>query len=319
MIRFMIRCQAIALLIGCTTAHSVLAWNKAGHMVTGAIAYDLLLAEQPQVVEKTLELLRANPTYERLWKRQLDHLDKADRDRMLFMLAARWADDIRGNRDYDQPTWHYIGTGFIAPGQPHSLQLPKVAEPNAVTAILFNARIARAAPEITDRAIAVTWLFHLVGDIQQPLHACSRVTQQLPDGDRGGNLFFIRVTPESEPINLHKFWDDLIIGRDDYRSIRNRAIELRLRPEFARNQLTELADFSPEAWARESLILGRTVVHRNGELRGGRGELAAVVLPADYPKQAQALAERRAVLGGYRLAQLLATLYLPPPAATTPR
>jgi hypothetical protein len=315
----MSRLLVIVTLLAVVTARPAVAWNKAGHMVTGAIAYDVLLAEQPQVVEKTLELLRANPTYERLWKRQLQQQAEADRDRLLFMLAARWADDIRGDRDYDRPTWHYIGTGFIAPGQPPTLQLPKVPEPNAVTAILFNARMARAAPEFTDRALAVTWLFHLVGDIQQPLHACSRVSEQLPEGDRGGNLFFIRVTPESEPINLHKFWDDLIIGRDDYRSIRNRAIELRLRPEFARDKLTELADFSPEAWAQESLLLGRTIVHRNGELRGGRSEFTAELLPADYPKQAQALAERRAVLGGYRLAQMLATLDPPPPNNTSKR
>jgi hypothetical protein len=33
--------------------------------------------------------------YEIRWKVQLDKLPESERDKMLFMLAARWADDIR--------------------------------------------------------------------------------------------------------------------------------------------------------------------------------------------------------------------------------
>jgi hypothetical protein len=29
-------------------------------------------------------------------------------DHWIFQQAATWPDLIRGNRDYDQPTWHYV-------------------------------------------------------------------------------------------------------------------------------------------------------------------------------------------------------------------
>jgi hypothetical protein len=37
--------------------------------------------------------LEKNPWYQTRWKVQLDKLPQAERDEMLFMLAARWADD----------------------------------------------------------------------------------------------------------------------------------------------------------------------------------------------------------------------------------
>ena len=55
----------------------------------------------------------------------------------------------------------------------------------------------------------------------------------------------------------------------------------------------------------ESFELAKTVVHRNGTLRGGTGEFSAVELPADYTKTGKALAERRGVLAGYRIAEKL--------------
>lgn len=288
------------------------AWSAGGHMLTGAIAYDVLKQDDPAALQKILTLLRANPLYNRMWKSRIEAVAADEQDVYLFMLAARWADDIRDNRDYDHPTWHYIGTGFVAPGEPASVKLPVVEEPNAITALIQNARIARTAPDILDRAVATLWVFHLVGDIQQPLHACSRVTAKMPDGDRGGTRFYIRVTPTSRPISLHKYWDDLLVGSARFRDVRNRATALRLRPEFARNKLKELADSSPEAWAKESLELAVKVVHLNGRLRGGTGELSAEPLPAGYAETAKAAGERRAVLAGYRLAHLLRSGIRPP-------
>lgn len=294
---------AVLLLLLAPTAAR--AWSVGGHMVTGAIAYDLLKRDDPVALREILTLLRANPLYDRMWKERLVGIPADEQDVYLFMLAARWADDVRHNRDYDHPTWHYIGTGFVAPGEPPSVKLPKVAVPNALTELARNARLARTAPDSVDRVVAALWVFHLVGDIHQPLHACSRVTAQMPEGDRGGNRFYIRVKPGNRPISLHKYWDDLLVGSARFRNVRNRATELRLRPEFAREKLTELADTQPEIWARESLDLAVRVVHQNGRLRGGMGELSAELLPAGYAETAKATAERRAVLAGYRLAHLL--------------
>ena len=44
------------------------AWNKPGHMVTGAIAYEVLQAESPQTIAKVIALLKEHPYYETKWE-----------------------------------------------------------------------------------------------------------------------------------------------------------------------------------------------------------------------------------------------------------
>jgi S1/P1 Nuclease len=283
------------------------AWNRAGHMVTGAMTYAILEKDAPEVLAKALVILKAHPQYDKLWKAQVEKRPVDERDIYLFMLAGRWADDIRGNKDYDQPIWHYINYAFKPAGQPDSVvTLPPDEKGNIVKAYGINFDKLKAAPEAVDGAVPICWLFHLVGDVHMPLHSVSLFTEKYPTGDRGGNLFFVKVKPESRAINLHAYWDNLIIGSDDFRDVRNKAIELRLRPEFARDKLTELSEKSFENWAKvESAELARTAVYREGKLAGGTGELNAEVLPEDYPKITQPLAERRAVLASYRLAEVL--------------
>ena len=59
-----------------------------------------------------------------------------------------------------------------------------------------------------NKAVVLCWIFHLVGDVHQPLHVVSMFTPELPDGDRGGNLIFVRPRPDSPPMRLHAFWDN---------------------------------------------------------------------------------------------------------------
>ena len=282
------------------------AWNGGGHMVTGAIAYALLERDAPEILAKAVAVLQAHPQYAKLWKVDCEARPESERGLYLFLMAGRWADDIR-RTDYDRPKWHYTNYGFKPAGQPDTVKagLPD-PEQNIVLAYALNFDKLKAGPEAVDRAVPICWLFHLVGDVHMPLHACSLHTEVYPDGDRGGNSFFVKVGPDGKGINLHYFWDGLITGSTDFRTVKNLATELRLRPEFARDKLTELSEESFENWAKlESFELAKSVAHRNGTLNGGTGEFSAVELPADYPKAAKAVAERRGVLAGYRIAEKL--------------
>ena len=51
-----------------------------------------------------------------------------------------------------------------------------------------------------------------------------------------------------------------------------------------------------------SASLAKDAVYRNGKLEGSAQQNQAPVLPADYAQTVQPIAERRAVLAGYRLA-----------------
>jgi hypothetical protein len=63
-----------------------------------------------------------------------------------------------------------------------------------------------------DRARALKFLVHLVGDMHQPLHAGEW------NGDMGGNLrpvfFFDDKDPSYGPLNLHSIWDDNILAKN---------------------------------------------------------------------------------------------------------
>ena len=280
------------------------AWSIAGHMVTGAIAYEVLKKDDPKALAAAVELLKAHPSYEKLWKKQVETAAADERDLMLFMYAPRWADDIRKS-EYDRPTWHYVTNWYTPPGKSAPGKTPAAPPESAVTAFAANAAKLKTAADVTERAVALTWVCHLVGDIHQPMHTTSLLTAEYPTGDRGGNSFWVKVTPDGKPINLHYFWDGLLTTTEDFRDAKNIATELRLRPAFVKGKLTELKQTAFDDWVNESKALVKTEVYRNGKLAGGTGEFTAVALPAGYPREAKAVAERRVILSGYRLADVL--------------
>ncbi len=85
-----------------------------------------------------------------------------------------WADDIRTpDKQHHQARWHYINLPFKPEGQPESVQVRQPEPVNILTAMTENERIANSENEVERKAIALAWLFHLVGDIHQPLHGAA--------------------------------------------------------------------------------------------------------------------------------------------------
>jgi hypothetical protein len=95
------------------------AWNIPGHMLSGIIAYQVLQQDSPQTIEKVKALLENHPWYANQWQARLQDVSGADRDMVMFMQAARWADDIRTkDKAQNRPSWHYINLPFRPEGQP---------------------------------------------------------------------------------------------------------------------------------------------------------------------------------------------------------
>jgi S1/P1 Nuclease len=163
------------------------------------------------------------------------------------------------------------------------------------------------------KAIALAWLFHLVGDIHQPLHTAQLLTVDYPQGDRGGNEICVRVTQVRQLMDLHRFWDGVITSSSNLTRLRNQATALRNRQEFQRSQLTELARTDFESWAKESFEVATKIAYRNrGRIGIPKGAAmdcsmvaAAPVLPAGYVQSKRRIVDRRIILTGYRLADLL--------------
>ena len=92
-------------------------------MLSGAIAYQILQRENPSTIPIVRSVLEKNPWYETRWKAQLEKLPDTERDEILFMLAARWADDIRTlDKAESRLPWHYVDFPFKPEGEPASIQ-----------------------------------------------------------------------------------------------------------------------------------------------------------------------------------------------------
>jgi hypothetical protein len=299
-------CSAVSLLLLLLACRPAAAWSVAGHMVSGAIAFDLLKQDDPQALARVLNTLREHPQYADPFVTKLVSRPPEDRDLFLFMLAARWPDDVRRNAEYHRGPWHYINFPFKPAGQPATVTAPPPAEPNILTAYAENLAIVKGDGAAGEKAVALCWLMHLVGDAHQPLHTVSLFTTEYPVGDRGGNRIFIRARPGGAILNLHKLWDGLILGAGRFTDARNEATRLRLREDLAHEKLPELSEQSFERWAQESFELAKRLAYLDGKSLGSpTRDNATPVLPEGYLAKAKAVAERRIVLAGYRLADVL--------------
>ena len=293
----------------------VYAWNSPGHMVSGIIAYQVLRQESPGDHREVKAVLEKHPWYANQWQARLQDVPVADRDMVLFMQAARWPDDVRlqGQANTTGQLWHYINWPFKPDGQPPSVQVGKPEPVNILTVMAENEGVMKNESNLEQKAIALAWLFHLVGDIHQPLHTAQLFTVDYPRGDRGGNEICVRVTEAGQPMDLHRFWDGVITSSSNLTRLRNETTAIRNRQEFQPSQLTELASASFEAWAKESFEIATKIAYRKsgriGIPKGGAMDCtmvaAASVLPAGYVVNASRIADRRMMLTGYRLADLL--------------
>jgi hypothetical protein len=79
---------------------------------------------------------------------------------------------------------------------------------------------------------------------------------------------------------------------------------IRLEADYPKKSLPELKEAkTPREWSLESRGLAIEKAYLNGKLKGSSYANDAPALPEGYTKEAKAVAERRAALAGYRLAE----------------
>jgi hypothetical protein len=282
-----------------------LAWSATGHMIAASIAYRALPAE---LRTKYVTILTAHPDYAD-WKRA--YRGNVDEGAYLFMRAALWPDELKKDRR-DPEThaeWHYINLPLVAPSFPIQDAPPAGPKGDIMTAIAVNREaLVNWSSTAEQKAIALAWLIHLIGDIHQPLHTTALITDgyKAPRGDRGGNDFFIRPSETAKnAIALHAFWDGLLGTAKDFRRAGNEAIGIER--EYGRPDLPELVtQRSVRDWMLESRAAAVTSVYLSGRLAGVNDRrLPAPVVPETYRSNSKRVAERRIALAGYRLADLL--------------
>src|SRR5882672_417442 len=287
---------ALALML-CAPSLS-LGWRAGGHMMVAYIAYQRLNPSAKAHVNKLLAI-PINPA----------EISANSKD---FVNAAHWADDLRPFAEFDSfKELHFIDTPFSIDGT----RLPKVPKPNIVTALEDNVKILRTSTDPKAQAQALRFIIHFVGDIHQPLHCATRVRQENPEGDRGGNLVSISIPGAGRKAavkksNLHSYWDG---GIDSFP---------KTGPNFSPPPLSEIPaaaalamkgnspsspdlrlndPFNFQSWADESFALAQDVAYK--EMKNGAEPSVA------YKARALKVARQRVAWGGYRLAALLNAIW----------
>ena len=308
---------ALAALLGATTGDPAYAWSMGGHRVTAVVAARELATTSPQVIDSIAEIMRAHPAAAELEARVREAGGgPAAQHERLFAEMAQWPDEVRRGpfKQFHRGTWHTIEIPYFAAGFKPAVE-PQLAPENLLWALRENARIAAdATANKTDRAVALCWLFHLVGDLHQPLHTISLYSEMFPDGDRYGSLFWVRPPNGDETLSLHYFWDSAVQRSQNMADVERTAA--RIANGHPRGVLEEMRE-SPyqgpatfESWTiGESHRLAITDGYRAGRLAGAADKRDALRLDEDYAANARAIAARRMTLAGYRLAEVLRAIF----------
>ena len=279
------------------------AWSEETHQTTGAIAWADLAASRPEALAQLLTIAQAHPDYA-LFARHAAALPGPVRQRALFEWLARWPDDIRTGPE-DNPKWHYAlrvvhGRTWLWP----------VRNGTAKQGFAVNyAALANPCAPKADRAKAIGWLIHIVGDMQQPMHAGHQMTMTFPATDRAGELAFVRRYTDSAPVNLHQYWDKMF--QQSRVAAPGGDWATALAAAWPRQQIAGLGrpgsafrQFALQV--EETRDLAELVAYRGTFAQAVSEGQTAPVMTASENAFAVALVGRRVATAGYRIADLLA-------------
>jgi hypothetical protein len=253
------------------------AWNALGHMVVANIAYQQVT---PAVRDKI--------------DRMIAYLHNEYPEMGTYPGIATWADTLRSEKVETYTHWHYIDYGFANDGTP----LKNVMDTdNAVWAlknIIPVVKYTSANPY--ERARFLAFLTHIVGDLHQPLHTVTNFSRKNPDGDRGGNSYYVRY--KGDRVNLHKLWDEGVgTFEGDSSSSHVQALTNEIVAKYPESSLNKKSsDLNFDNWTSEGMSNAKQFVYDTPEDQQ---------VSQSYVDAGKQVAQQQAALAGYRLARLL--------------
>jgi len=289
------------------------AWDDTGHKVSAFIAWRQM---SPEAREKAVKLLLAAPEDSHLSVYFLSgSRSREARELELFMIASTWADIVR-NRDfkarfekYNHGPWHYADIFWKQAGGKAEI-MENRSEGLAITKLYdFEKNLKDESLPDAEKAINLAWFLHIAGDVHNPLHNASRVTEIEPKGDSGGNLFLLSPAAATEDrVNLHSYWDSILrrnmprendaCDADYIASIANKIMKKHSLAKM--KDRLKLGDY--KEWNAEGFeFLDKTVYAE---------DIKREVLPAKkYQNRAFAVGQKQIALAGYRMAETMNRIF----------
>ena len=314
-------------------AQGLYAWDHPGHMISAAIAFAEIEKQRPELIEKIGALMLAHPDLAPFWVAAGDARGK-ERARRMFIEAARWPDDSKWMPE-DRPSWHSARWAIVADDAPPEAKARAEARGGrprgqAIEAVVLKfAELASPESAPAQRARALCWVLHIMGDIHQPMHVSDHFSQQYPEGNDAATLSYVADPLSDSTIPLHLLWDSNTMRTTKLEDIDGNAMELM--KKYPRSWFPELAPPNGpdvfETWARESHQVAidfafgyglETVADDPDQdpdqlvqnmvkfiLEGISPVEEAPEVPAEYWEQLQEIAHGRITLAGYRIADLI--------------
>jgi hypothetical protein len=191
------------LVLAAAACGSAYGWGCEGHQIVALIAGQHLTPEARAAV---YQLLKENPIDPALSRFCQPVATDAMAD------AASWADDSK--KGEKTGTWHYLD---IPRGVEHA-ELMKYCAPVGdstdgkdrpgclLTGLQYEFDILKDHNRpAAERATALRYVIHFIGDLHQPLHTTT-------NDDQGGNCTSVTLFEDPKLANLHGVWDYGIIG-----------------------------------------------------------------------------------------------------------
>ena len=290
-------------------------WGCEGHEMVAMIARMHLTPATSAAVDA---LLNANPIDPALKR----FCENRPSDPMAD--SATWADDAKNLEKtaswhfVDIPRMEFINNGIGPPPwcPPIGPSVDGKDRPGCITnAIEYELAILRDRTQpARERAKALRYVIHFLGDIHQPLH-------DIDNDDRGGNCTAMQFFDDAKTINLHSIWDYKIIERQLANQKTTEpayAEELNRRFAVAGFLVGEKPD-DPEAWAAQGHKIGAQLTYADlhpqipleepGKVTcdAERDKTTAlhIAIGDDYFAKAMPVIDQQLATAGIRLANLL--------------
>ena len=266
----------VAIIITAGSSDALLhAWGAQGHRLVGLIAADRLTP-----------IARQNVAW------LLDGQSLAD--------VSGWADSITSEQ-VQTSYWHYLNIPPQASGYDRDRDCPRQPGTAAgsrgdrwrdcvVDRILYwEERLGNPKLDRADRATALKFVVHFIGDLHQPFHALGV--------GRGANDVHVRVFGQSDcsndpgkpsPCNLHSVWDSRLIAR---RNLDDRSFVAILQKLIVSKGFGSPAPGAPAQWAEQSFKLGKEALVKPD-----------TSIDEAYYRRFIGVIEERLAVGGVRLA-----------------
>lgn len=254
------------------------AWGGQGHRLVGLIAAERLTPAARQNVAWLLE-----------------GQSLAD--------VSSWADSITSEQ-VQTSYWHYLNIPPEASGYHRDRDCPR--QPGAAAGgrgdrwrdcvvdriSYWEERLSNRKLDRADRATALKFVVHFIGDLHQPFHALGV--------GRGGNDVHVRVFGQSDcgndpakpsPCNLHSVWDGRLIAR---RNLDDPTFVGVLQKVIVSKGFGSQPPGTPAQWAEQSFKLAKEALVSND-----------TNIDEAYFRRHIGVIEDRLALGGVRLAAVL--------------